>query len=86
MFRAGAVEYEGDAAIDGVPGTAAAIPIDFLDVAGSTCGALFPTGAPMDGGRGGVTCIDNGMPIVVMRAADFGKTGREREDLEADAT
>jgi len=83
----GAVEYEGDAAIDGVPGTAAAIPIDFLDVAGSTCGALFPTGAPMDVVDGiELTCIDNGMPIVVMRAADFGRTGLERPDaLEADA-
>jgi len=83
----GAVEYEGDAAIDGVPGTAAAIPIDFLDVAGSTCGALFPTGAPRDVVDGvEMTCIDNGMPIVVMRAADFGKTGLERpEELEADA-
>ena len=83
----GMVEYEGDAAIDGVPGTAAAIPIDFLDVAGSTCGALFPTGAPLDVVDGvEMTCIDNGMPIVVMRAADFGKTGRERpEELEADA-
>src|SRR6187455_1817729 len=39
----GAVEYEGDARIDGVPGTAAAISIDFLDVAGSSCGALLPT-------------------------------------------
>jgi len=83
----GMVEYEGDAAIDGVPGTAAAIPIDFLDVAGSTCGALFPTGAPLDVVDGvEMTCIDNGMPIVVMRAADFGMTGREPpEQLEADA-
>ncbi len=83
----GQVEYEGGAAIDGVPGTAAAIPIDFLDVAGSTCGALFPTGSPMDTVDGvDMTCIDNGMPIVVLRAADFGKTGREAPaELEADA-
>jgi 4-oxalomesaconate tautomerase len=39
----GAVEYEGDARIDGVPGTAAAIPLEFLDVAGSSCGSLLPT-------------------------------------------
>ena len=44
----GRVEYEGDARIDGVPGTAAAIPIDFVDVAGSSCGALLPTGSIVD--------------------------------------
>ena len=61
----GAVEYEGDARIDGVPGTAAAIPIDFLDVAGSSCGALLPTGNVVDEVQGvQVTCIDNGMPEI----------------------
>jgi 4-oxalomesaconate tautomerase len=83
----GVVEYEGDARIDGVPGTAAAIPIDFLDVAGSSCGALLPTGNAVneiDGVQ--VTCIDNGMPVVVMNAADFGKRGDETPaELEADA-
>jgi 4-oxalomesaconate tautomerase len=65
----GAVEYEGDARIDGVPGTAAAIPLEFLDVAGS---------------RIAVTCIDNGMPVVVMRAEDLGVSGAEApEQLEA---
>ena len=83
---AGAVEYEGDARIDGVPGTAAAISIDFLDVAGSSCGALFPTGSVIDRVDGiEVTCIDNGMPVVILRAADFGKTGAESpEELEGD--
>jgi 4-oxalomesaconate tautomerase len=83
----GEVEYEGDARIDGVPGTAAPVPIDFLDVAGSSCGALLPTGHARDVVQGvEVTCIDNGMPVVVMRAADFGKTGYETpEALEADA-
>jgi 4-oxalomesaconate tautomerase len=82
----GAVEYEGDARIDGVPGTAAAISIDFLDVAGSSCGALLPTGNAVDEVEGvQVTCIDNGMPVVILRAADFGKTGEETpEALEAD--
>ena len=74
----GTVEYEGDARIDGVPGSAAAIPIDFLDVAGSSCGSLFPTGAHLDRIAGlEVTCIDNGMPVVLMRAADLGKRGDE---------
>jgi len=83
----GAVEYEGDARIDGVPGSAAAIPIDFLDVAGSSCGRLFPTHSGIDRIEGlEVTCIDNGMPVVVMRAADLGKRGDESpEELEADA-
>ena len=83
----GQVEYEGDARIDGVPGTAAAIDIDFLDVAGSSCGSLFPTGQTCDSVEGiEVTCVDNGMPVVLMRASDFGKTGGEApETLEADA-
>lgn len=82
----GKVRYDGDARIDGVPGTAAPVPIDFLDVAGSSCGALLPTGAARDVVDGiEVTAIDNGMPVVVMRAADFGKTGYETpEELEAD--
>jgi 4-oxalomesaconate tautomerase len=83
---AGEVEYEGLARIDGVPGTAAGIAIDFLDVAGSSCGALLPTGNVRDRIEGvDVTCIDNGMPVVIMRASDFGKTGMESpSDLEAD--
>ncbi len=82
----GMVEYEGDARIDGVPGTAAPISMDFLDVAGSSCGALLPTGNAVDEIEGArVTCIDNGMPVVILRAADFGKTGAETpEELEAD--
>jgi len=82
----GRVRYDGEARIDGVPGTAAPIPIDFLDVAGSSCGALLPTGNTRDVVDGiELTCIDNGMPVVVMRAADFGKTGYETpEALEAD--
>lgn len=83
----GQVEYEGDARIDGVPGTAAAISIDFLDVAGSSCGALFPTGNVVDRVDGlEVTCIDNGMPVVILRAADFGLSGAESPaEIEADA-
>jgi len=83
----GAVEYEGEARIDGVPGSAAAIPIDFLDVAGSSCGRLFPTESNVDRVEGiEVTCIDNGMPVVVMRATDLGKRGDESPpELEGDA-
>jgi 4-oxalomesaconate tautomerase len=82
----GFVSYEGDARIDGVPGTAAAIPLAFRDTAGSTCGALLPTGRLCDSIDGvEVTCIDNGMPLVLMRARDLGRTGYESRDaLDAD--
>lgn len=81
----GRVSYDGDCAIDGVPGTAAPIPLLFQNIAGSMCGALLPTGRARDV-IDGVDCtlIDNGMPIVVLRAADFGLTGQESCDaLEA---
>lgn len=72
-------------AIDGVPGTAAAITLDFEDVAGGSCGALLPTGHPVDV-IDGVECtlIDTGMPVVVMRASDLGVSGDESAaELEA---
>ncbi len=83
----GAVTYEGTATIDGVPGIAAPIPITFTETAGSTCGALLPTGKACDVIDGiEVTLIDNGMPSVIIRAADMGITGREsREELEANS-
>ena len=83
----GCPRYDGSARIDGVPGTAAPILLEFLDVAGSTCGALLPTGRACDVVEGvEVTCIDNGMPVVLLRAADLGKTGYETPAaLEADA-
>ncbi len=82
----GTVNYQGDARIDGVPGTAAPVPLDFLDIAGSSCGALLPTGHVVDTVAGlEVTCIDNGMPVVLLNAADFGLVGDEApETLEAD--
>lgn len=84
----GAVRYDGDAAISGVPGAAAPVPLAFRDTAGSSCGALLPTGNGVDEIDGvGVTLIDNGMPCVVIRAADVGATGYEdRETLDANAT
>jgi 4-oxalomesaconate tautomerase len=74
----GVPRYDGDTAIDGVPGTAAPILLRFADTAGSTTGQLLPTGSlhdVIDGVQ--VTCMDNGMPVVVARAADFGVTGYE---------
>ena len=81
----GVVTYDGDAAIDGVPGTHAPIPLEFRDTAGSSCGALLPTGNAADTIDGvAVALIDNGMPCVVMRAADLGITGYEdRDSLDA---
>jgi 4-oxalomesaconate tautomerase len=77
----GRVTYAGDAAIDGVPGTHAPIPLEFRDTAGSSCGALLPTGNPADMVEGvPVTLIDNGMPCVVIKAGDLGITGYEDRD------
>ncbi len=91
----GVVQYEGSARIDGAPGTSAPITVNFLDTAGSVCSGLLPTGQVLDRvkveGEGfepfdiDVTCIDNGMPLVLMRAADMGRTGYETvAELNAD--
>jgi 4-oxalomesaconate tautomerase len=77
----GKVTYKGDAAIGGVPGTHAPIPTEFRDTAGSSCGALLPSGKAVDLVNGvAVTLIDNGMPCVVMKAEDVGITGYEDRD------
>ncbi len=93
------VRYDGAARIDGAPGTSAPITINFLDTAGSVCSGLLPTGKVLDmvtvtasDSAGGfepftlpVTCIDNGMPLVLLRAADLGRTGYETvAELNAD--
>jgi 4-oxalomesaconate tautomerase len=89
----------GDARIDGAPGTSAPISINFLDTAGSVCSSLLPTGhvkdrikvLPTDKLQGfepfeiDVTCIDNGMPLVLFKASDMGRTGYESaDDMNAD--
>ena len=81
----GVVSYDGAARIDGVPGTAAPIPLEFRDTAGSSCGALLPTGNVVDMIDGiACTLIDNGMPCVVLRAFDVGISGLEdRATLDA---
>jgi 4-oxalomesaconate tautomerase len=91
----GQIQYSGDAHIDGVPGTAAPITINFLDTAGSVCPSLLPTGRVRDRievqGEAvapfviDATLIDNGMPMVLVRAADLGRTGYETvAELNAD--
>jgi 4-oxalomesaconate tautomerase len=83
----GIVSYDGEARIDGVPGASAPVPLEFRDTAGSSCGALLPTGNAVDIVNGvPVTLIDNGMPCVVMKAADVGVSGYEdRDTLDSDA-
>jgi 4-oxalomesaconate tautomerase len=93
--RGGMVQYEGTARIDGSPGTSAPVTINFLDTAGSVCSGLLPTGRVKDtltvSGAGfepftiDVTCIDNGMPLVMFKASDVGRTGYESvADMNAD--
>jgi 4-oxalomesaconate tautomerase len=83
------LRYGGDARIDGVPGRAAPISINFLDTAGSVCPSLLPSGRALDridvDGLGiAATLIDNGMPMVLVRASDFGISGYETvADLNA---
>jgi 4-oxalomesaconate tautomerase len=78
----GRVQYAGSARIDGVPGTAAPINISFLETAGSVCGSLLPTGLQVDRFDGiYVTCIDNGMPVVLMAAEALGVSGYETRDV-----
>lgn len=92
------INYEGDARIDGVPGTSAPVTINFLDTAGSICPGLLPTGNIVDTVQVepaagddfkpfsiDVTCIDNGMPLVIFDAAAVGSTGSESTaELNAD--
>ena len=77
----GKVTYQGDAQIDGVPGKSAPVTCEFKETAGSTCGALYPSGNLVDSIDGiDVTLIDNGMPVVVLNASDFGISGTEPRD------
>ncbi|MBT6044157.1 MAG: 4-oxalomesaconate tautomerase [Gammaproteobacteria bacterium] len=72
------VQYDGEASIDGVPGTHAPIMIEFVGVAGSSCGSLFPTGNAADEIDGlPVTMVDNGMPVVMIAAQSLGLQGDE---------
>jgi 4-oxalomesaconate tautomerase len=86
----GLPSFDGETSIAGVPGTSAEIRIDFLETAGAACGALLPTGNATDEieievGHVQATLIDNGMPVVVLRASDFGKSGYESPtELDAD--
>lgn len=82
----GVVTYAGDAAIDGVPGTAAPVKLNFKSAIGSVTSKLLPTGRALDVIEGvDVSCVDVAMPMVLMRAEQFGKTGHETaSELDAD--
>ncbi len=86
LIEGGLAQADGSARIDGVPGTSAPISISFLDTEGSVCGALLPTGNVFDSIEGiACTLIDNGMPVIVLKAADVGRTGHEpHEQLNKD--
>ncbi len=79
------IAYHGDMAIDGVPGTAAPIELQFLDVVGGLTGSLLPTGNCIDTIQGvQVSCMDVAMPVVLARGSEFGLTGHETaEELDA---
>ncbi|MFG1942990.1 4-oxalomesaconate tautomerase [Nonomuraea sp. NPDC048826] len=85
--RGGRVRYDGATVISGVPFPAAPVTLYFSGTEGSTCGSLLPTGSARDEIAGvEVTCVDNGMPVVILEAASLGVTGYESPaELEADA-
>ena len=82
----GEIKYDGTTAIDGVPGTAAPVILNFKDVVGSKTGALLPTGNVVDTVEGvQVSCVDVAMPMVIAAASSFGKTGYEsKAELDQD--
>lgn len=80
------VGYEGGQEIDGVPGSAAPVRLEFIDIVGAKCGSMFPTGHSGETIAGvAVTCIDVAMPMVMIAAADFGLTGYETDALAANS-
>lgn len=84
MTPNGKVDYDGGAAIAGVPGKAAPVQLRFMEVVGAATGKFLPSGVikeTIDGIE--VTCMDVAMPMVIARAADFGLGGHEsREELD----
>jgi 2-methylaconitate cis-trans-isomerase PrpF len=81
------VTYEGDARIDGVPGSGAGIVLDFVDPAGAVTGRLLPTGNSIDSIDGiPISCVDFAIPVVLIPARALGKTGYEsKTELDSDA-
>lgn len=81
----GRVCYEGEQRLDGVPGTAAPVRLEFIDIVGAKCGSMFPTGSPSEVIEGvAASCIDVAMPMVMIAAAQFRLSGYETDALAAD--
>ncbi|MCX5398995.1 4-oxalomesaconate tautomerase [Streptomyces sp. NBC_00102] len=75
------VDYAGSTVLSGVPGAAAPVVVEFPPGAG----ALLPTGRVRDTVAGTpVTCVDNGMPTVLIAAADLRGTGITGYETPAD--
>jgi len=75
------------AEIPGVDGAFPAVDLFLANPVGAKTGQLLPTGRPVDEIAGfQVSCVDVAVPMVIARAADFGKTGHDRlEELDSDA-
>ncbi|MDH4414929.1 MAG: 4-oxalomesaconate tautomerase [Rhizobium sp.] len=74
----GQMVYQGEAQIDGVPGTAAPVYLAFRNAIGAKTGKLLPTGNAVDRVLDvDATLVDGATPLVVLRASDFGFTGSE---------
>jgi len=71
-----------------LPSRPRAIKLTFLDALGAVTGKLLPTGNLLDRIDGiEASCVDMAMPVMIMAAEAFGKTGRETpEELDADKT
>ena len=81
----GRVSYDGEQRIDGVPGTAAPVRLEFIDIVGAKCGSMFPTGSLSETIDGvAASCIDVAMPMVMIASAEFGLSGYETDGLTAD--
>ena len=82
----GVVEYSGDFAIAGVPGTASPVKLKFVNPAGTLGKGLLPTGNVVDTldvpgfGQVQVSIIDAANPLVFAKAKDLGLTGKELPD------
>ncbi len=77
----GQISYSGNVTIDGVPGCASPVKLNFRKVAGSSTGAFLPSGNLTDEIDGiEVTCMDVAMPMVIARATDFNLTGYENSE------
>jgi 2-methylaconitate cis-trans-isomerase PrpF len=91
VIAASRMEFGADglplnAAIPGVDGAWPGVDLFLNNPTGAKTGKLLPTGAPVDVIDGvSVSCVDVAVPMVIARAADFGRTAHEPiETLDTD--